>query len=75
MYIYSILDICTVYVCVNAASLYLEVAVDYAVFVQVADCLQHLSDDQTSIGLWIHAPVQDPVEQFTTWNADGIWAM
>lgn len=37
--------------CVNAASLYLEIAVYYAVFVQVADRLQHLFDNLASIHL------------------------
>lgn len=57
----------------NVASLYLEITVYYAVFVQVADCLQHLFDNLTGIQLWEHAPVQDPVKQLTAWNSDGIY--
>lgn len=52
-----------VWACVRAC--HLQVSVHDAVFMQVADSLQHLLDDLAGVPLSVDASVQDAIKQLT----------
>lgn len=55
--------------CVCVQTRHLQVSVHDAVFMQVADGLQHLLDDLAGVPLSVDASVQDAIKQLTARNS------